>query len=415
MSIINSGAIDTGGTTWVTGGNNSSSSTVSSISYETVYGNIGVNSLSDGYNLVQQLSLELHSFSDSISSSKGIFINDIIQLNSSYILDLIIRIIDEFNNNENVDLSITRSLGILEYIAFNDDAFIQQLEQLTESLSISYSLSEEVNKLLLIIEQLKKSDEVTTIQDVNQILVELISVFDSPELFNHELIQDNLQLVSAIINSINLYTKILLNTTLSISTANSLIYLNILSDNLSIDDLLNSNSISEILEQANIIFKVGGYDNNNEYISYLLEPETFSVSTYSNYNFTGSCKFNNEYLFINREGLYKYGGEMDEDNYITAKVQTSALDFNTSNLKQVPYFYIGVTNSNKLLLKLSVDGKATVYYRLNKKTQYLSNQKISIGKGLIGRYFQFELITEDNTDFNMESIEFTPLILKRKL
>ena len=41
-------------------------------------------------------------------------------------------------------------------------------------------------------------------------------------------------------------------------------------------------------------------------------------------------------------------------------------------------------------------------------------QKVDIGKGLIGRYFQFELITQAS-EFNLEAIEFMPLEIRRKL
>ena len=83
-------------------------------------------------------------------------------------------------------------------------------------------------------------------------------------------------------------------------------------------------------------------------------------------------------------------------------------------MKQVPAIYLGVDSTDKVILKVRVDGKAEVHYQLNKFTNNLMTQKIDIGKGLIGRYFQFELLTEAS-EFNMESIEFYPLEIRRKL
>ncbi len=63
---------------------------------------------------------------------------------------------------------------------------------------------------------------------------------------------------------------------------------------------------------------------------------------------------------------------------------------------------------------IGVDGRKEAVYKLNKRTDNLQTQKFPLSKGLIGRYFQFELVTNANT-FNLESIEFYPLIIKRKL
>jgi hypothetical protein len=184
-------------------------------------------------------------------------------------------------------------------------------------------------------------------------------------------------------------------------------------DEVLIEDNESNRAILRSLVDSRIIFK-NPTEPSSTYLAYLLSPETSSVSNYSNYNFNGCTKFGYKYLFYNRTGLYEYGGYLDDGDKVRSEIETIAFNFQTSNLKQVPAVYLGVDSTDSVILKVRVDGKAEVHYKLNKFTNNLMTQKIDIGKGLIGRYFQFEIITEAS-EFNMESIEFYPLEIRRKL
>ena len=89
--------------------------------------------------------------------------------------------------------------------------------------------------------------------------------------------------------------------------------------------------------------------------------------------------------------------------------------FGTSSLKQVPEALLGVNNTGKVVLVISVDGSHTAYYQLNPASQNLETQQIKIGKGLYGRYWQFELVTVDNSTFDLDTFEFFPVSFGRKI
>jgi hypothetical protein len=40
--------------------------------------------------------------------------------------------------------------------------------------------------------------------------------------------------------------------------------------------------------------------------------------------------------------------------------------------------------------------------------------RVQVGKGLRARYYAFELETVDGQDFDLESIEFVPLVVQRR-
>lgn len=153
---------------------------------------------------------------------------------------------------------------------------------------------------------------------------------------------------------------------------------------------------------------------NASYLAYTLAPENMAITNYTNYNFTKCTKYKNKYLFSNSSGLYEYGASTDDGSVITAYIETAGLTFGTSNLKNVPSFYLGYSSTGASILRVRVDGKGTFHYKLNKYSNNLETKKMDIGKGLVGRYFQFEIIT-DADEFNLESMEFYPVVLKRKI
>lgn len=183
---------------------------------------------------------------------------------------------------------------------------------------------------------------------------------------------------------------------------------------LSIDSDYSIQSILQALLSDELLLVLPDISGSSNYFTYAFSPETSSTSSYTNYNFDGCCVFNSKYLFFDKSGIHEYGGNFDNGVPIQSEISTSALMYTTSNLKSVPSVYLGVVNSDTVILKVRTDGRGEFTYKLNKHTADLQTQKVSIGKGVIGRYFQFDLITSAE-EFNLNSIEFLPLVLKRKI
>jgi hypothetical protein len=91
------------------------------------------------------------------------------------------------------------------------------------------------------------------------------------------------------------------------------------------------------------------------------------------------------------------------------------MDFGTSNLKSIPQVYLGITQDSSIIMKVAVDGKAETYHKLDLATNHLSTQRIKLPKGHIGRWFQFELVSETVSEFNLDSIEFYLMPFRRKI
>ena len=158
--------------------------------------------------------------------------------------------------------------------------------------------------------------------------------------------------------------------------------------------------------------KIGTIFEELNVSSWTMNPENYAVSTY-NLGFTESSIFGNDYLLADDSGLYLLGGDTDNGSAIVSTITTASLDFGAETLKQVPSVLLG-TNGTDVVLKVSIDGKNTVFYELSGQTSTLDTKHIKIGKGLIGNNWQFSLITKDNSDLDLDSFEFYPIVLKRK-
>ena len=182
---------------------------------------------------------------------------------------------------------------------------------------------------------------------------------------------------------------------------------------------LSEQSLHSLFSQEELVdgiqFLVSFDDGTHTYTGVTMSPETFGITEYDNYPFSGSTLFDGEYLLTNTSGLYKMEGVKDEDAFITSKIKTASIDFETSNVKQVPKVYLGIDNDTSLILRVNVDGTLGATYQLDLDKDNLSTQLIDIGKGLKGRYWQFELQSKGNTVFDLDEIELYPIVFGRKI
>ena len=321
---------------------------------------------------------------------------------------------------ENITLLLGQSTRTNNYNLINDyfnvlDSILISLNgNISETLTLTSTLSGVIHQIETIVSIVILNEDISTrLSAVNQI-VSLLKILDSLDQIYVGSVVETITLAESMNSLYKAITTILESIVNTDSTSMKYIQMLYLSDNISIDGVVSTkaNLINNILEP--FILSIPTSSGQDTYLSYLLLPETSSVSNYNNYNFDGCTKFDSKYLFFNNTGLYEYGGTRDDGTLIKTYIETVAYNFGSSNIKQVPAIYLGWMNTGTTILKVRVDGKSEVVYKLNKKTNNLQTQKINIGKGLIGRYFQFEII--NNVDaINLESIEFYPVELKRKL
>lgn len=154
-----------------------------------------------------------------------------------------------------------------------------------------------------------------------------------------------------------------------------------------------------------------------------LEPSgsitTWAVNTrsgatteYTNYNFNSFARMGLRYFGASAEGLYELDGDTDDGENIIAKIKSGFAQFGGSRYSSFKAAYVGMRGDGYIYLKLTTgDGKDYTYRSM---LQNMQTTKVLLGKGLRARYFSFELVS-DGQDFDLDTIEFIPLVANRRV
>jgi hypothetical protein len=144
------------------------------------------------------------------------------------------------------------------------------------------------------------------------------------------------------------------------------------------------------------------------------------VSEYDNYTFNSLAYGPDQMLGCTDQGLYILEGDDDAGTDIDAEVTSLMLDFATSKLKRMSTAYLGYTSDGQLLLKVRSVEQGTYaerwYEGRNPSAQPTPGEnRMKIGKGLRSRYWTFELVNIDGSDFELDKVELYPVVLQRRI
>lgn len=155
---------------------------------------------------------------------------------------------------------------------------------------------------------------------------------------------------------------------------------------------------------------------DGNFTTWAINTRTAAVTEYRNYAFNSFAQMGRKFIAASGDGIYELDGETDPGAVnITTAMRSGYFAPNGSKFTSFRNIYVGIRtrdNSQDFLLKL-VDsyGREYVY---SFRPEENATTKINTGKGLRARFFSFELITP-GPDFDLNSIEFRPIALKRRV
>jgi hypothetical protein len=148
----------------------------------------------------------------------------------------------------------------------------------------------------------------------------------------------------------------------------------------------------------------------------VMQTETNSVWTYSNFPFNSFAQFNGVYLGASANGLFALTGDTDNGEMIQAAARVGITDFATSHLKRVDRLYVGYRTDGNLVLRVFTDEVTERDYLLpTNQAAGLHGARVRVGKGLEARYWQFEIDNQNGAYFDLNMIELQPTVLKRRV
>ncbi|NMG64384.1 hypothetical protein GPA19_05415 [Azoarcus indigens] len=160
----------------------------------------------------------------------------------------------------------------------------------------------------------------------------------------------------------------------------------------------------------------GGFDGGDDGAEVWAVNLATSASTrYERFPFNSFARIGDRYYAAAQDGIYLLEGEDDAGEQIDALAVTDLQAFGTSQLKRLGPAYLGVSSDG--LMRITVrapDGQAYTY-SARRSDPYARVQRVDVGQGLRANYFRFEVANTDGGDFELSSLELSPVILKRRI
>lgn len=155
------------------------------------------------------------------------------------------------------------------------------------------------------------------------------------------------------------------------------------------------------------------------FTGWLLNAEENAVSEFQHYDFNSFCQLRGEYFAAGADGIYRLGGTSDAGEAIVGYLKTGLLDFGSSLQKRMDSAWLAVATDGTVRLKVVTSDQGVVeetwYEAISTDGGAMAeNVRLKIGKGLKSRHWQFELVVENATEFELEEMQLVPLILSRR-
>lgn len=147
-----------------------------------------------------------------------------------------------------------------------------------------------------------------------------------------------------------------------------------------------------------------------------LQTENQTLTSFSNYGYNSFARVGGKNLAASAAGLFELVGEDDNGLPIPGTVTLGTTDFGSTFVKTVDRLYVGYRSKADITLRVTTDDEHDNSYTLPVSDQTeLATQRVKVGKGLAGRYWQFTLQNLDGADFAFDTIDVKTAKLARRI
>jgi hypothetical protein len=222
------------------------------------------------------------------------------------------------------------------------------------------------------------------------------------------------------VSQIHSIQSITLTSTPSVSQGTSITLFDVMAIELSITPVLDAANIAQQhVVSASGVWCYSWLDvMDKKYLGVTYSTENHSITTYSNFEFTGSCLFGDKTLLVNGNGLYEYGGYSDDGFAIVASIKTGKMNqasgnngtYQSNKIKRIPdaKIYIDADKAGGEVLASVTADNVTYPYANSIAHDGFATHRVAIGRGIKYNYIQLELTGRGCSKIDLSSIEFTP-------
>lgn len=186
----------------------------------------------------------------------------------------------------------------------------------------------------------------------------------------------------------------------------------IAADTLSLDDVDALHMVYKPTISESMVFEITYVSPGGGLTTWVMNTRSGGVTEYDNFSFNSYAEMGQRYIAAAADGLYELDGATDAGASIIAEIAGGFLQFGDTHLSRLQAAYIGMRGSGEFFLKIEAGDGPTYTYKVD--TRSMRSTKVHMGRGQRARYFAYTL-TSTGSDFDLDSIEFVPLTLQRRV
>ena len=167
---------------------------------------------------------------------------------------------------------------------------------------------------------------------------------------------------------------------------------------------------------ATIRINIGG----ELFTGWVLNTDTLAPSEYqfADRQFNSACKHGTRYLMAADDGIYEFTTDTGVESVMTY-IKTGKTDFGSDMRKSVTNAYMVYSAAGQMVLKVTTSANGALQTNDYAMVPFVSDdtpdpQRVTVGKGLKSRYWQFEL-TGANAGCKFDEIGMLPVVLSRRI
>ena len=153
--------------------------------------------------------------------------------------------------------------------------------------------------------------------------------------------------------------------------------------------------------------------------TWAINTRTGAVTEYKNFVFNSMAKIGRMFIGAADDGLYELDGDTDDGENIATRMRGGQMQPGGSHFTSFKAVYLGMraktdaprSTPDFIFKFVAGDGREYAY---GVKPSNQQTTRIMLGKGLRARYFSWELVSL-GPDFDLDTIEFVPIISQRRI
>jgi hypothetical protein len=278
--------------------------------------------------------------------------------------------------------------------------------------TVGLALTQEVQTALQLIDELGLTEALLGSASYGRSVSDTVSFADSLAQFLGMSIEDGFALTSALTVARTTYAALTDDTAVADALEPQFLLYAALSDEI---DITSEQALSMLYTGAleDGIEISGAYAApDGSLTTWAMNTRTGAVTEYSNYEFNSFARVGNRTVGASATGLYELLGDDDDGAAIIPRLRSGYLQFGGTHLSRLKAAYIATRGEGDWVLRIEESTGAAYNYAVS--TRNMRSTKVHMGKGQRARYFLFEL-TGDGTDSDLDTLEFVPLVLQRRV